>query len=102
MIKVKIYKSIATNAIELFIYEERNGKRYVAKPVKLVFEEWKEGEIIKPTLIFYHFVGEEFLKSLAEALDEKGIKTEQDAKIAGTLEATRYHLEDLRKLLKLK
>jgi len=28
--------------------------------------------------------------------------TSKDAKIEGTLEATRYHLEDLRKLLKLK
>lgn len=41
-------------------------------------------------------------KALAETLDQKGVKTENDHKIAGTLEATRYHLEDMRQLLKLK
>jgi len=99
--KVKIHKNPYTDCIEFLIYYEENGKRYVAQPVKLIFKEWKEGEKIKPTLELSIFEAD-FLKSLAEALDEKGIKTNKDAKIEGILEATRYHLEDLRKLLKLK
>jgi len=100
--KVKIYKNPYKDIIEFLIYDERNGKRYIAQPVKLIFKEWKEGEEIKPTLEIGGFFEGEFLEALAEALDEKGIKTDKDAKIEGILEATKYHLEDLRKLLKLK
>ena len=49
-----------------------------------------------------NIIAQDFLQGLAEALDKQGIKTDKDAKIQGTLDATRYHLEDLRKLLKLK
>ncbi len=45
---------------------------------------------------------DELFRSLAEAMDKQGIKTENDHKIAGILEATKYHLEDLRKIAKLK
>jgi len=38
---------------------------------------------------------------LAEELDKRDIKTDKDAKIQGILEATRFHLMDLRELLKL-
>jgi hypothetical protein len=100
--KVKIYKNPYKAAIDILIYEEREGKRYIAQPVTLVFKEWKEGETIEPTLTVAHFLEDEFLKALAEALDEKGIKTDKDAKIEGLLEATRHHLEDLRRLLKLR
>lgn len=48
-----------------------------------------------------NLVAQDFLQALAEALDDRGIKTDKDAKIQGTLEATEYHLEDLRSLLKL-
>ncbi len=34
-------------------------------------------------------------------LDEQGVKMSRDARIEGTPEATRHHLEDLRKSLKL-
>lgn len=41
----------------------------------------------------------QFLKAFAEALDEKGVKTENDFKIQGLLKATKYHLEDMRKIV---
>jgi len=100
--KVKIYKNPYKDFIEFLIYYEQNGKRYIAQPVELIFKEWKENKEIKPTLKISGFFEGEFLRALAEALNEKGIKTDKDAKIEGTLEATKYHLEDLRKLLKLK
>ena len=99
--KIKIHKNPYSDAIEFLIYKEQNGKKYIAQPVEIIFEEHKEGKAIKPTLTIGGFFEGEFLNALAEALDEKGIKTDKDAKIEGTLGATRYHLEDLRKLLKL-
>jgi hypothetical protein len=60
------------------------------------------GEDPKPFLTFSGTIAQEFFQGLAEALDAQGIKTDKDAKIQGTLEATKYHLEDLRTLLKLK
>lgn len=38
------------------------------------------------------------LQSIAEAFSNFGIKTSNDHKIEGTLEATKYHLEDMRQI----
>ena len=84
--------------VEILLYEERDGKIFVVKPVKLVLEQAEDGLAYNPTL-FLPDVG--FLQEVAEELDKIGVKTEKDAKIQGTLEATRFHLGDLRKLLKL-
>ncbi len=99
--KVKIFKDNYSDSIQMLFYKEIGGKRLVAKPVKLEFEELKEGLTTGPTLTIPWDITESFLRNLAEALDNEGIKTDKDARIAGTLEATKYHLGDLRKLLKL-
>jgi len=52
---------------------------------------------VNPTL----YLDSDMLKPLAEALDNIGIRTDKDAKIEGKFEAQNYHLEDLRRLLKL-
>ena len=44
----------------------------------------------------------EFENALAQWLAKKGVRNDHDAKLEGTLEATRYHLEDLREMLKLR
>src|SRR5947209_16586587 len=91
-----------TGRLALYFYERRNGKTYAAKPVELVFAEVGESSPFPPTLQMDYFYAEPFLEALAEALDKAGVKTEHDATIQGQLDATRYHLEDLRTLLKLK
>lgn len=80
-----------------FIEEKCNGKRFIAKPVNLEFKELETGDL--PTLRLSNVVAEQFLKGLAEALDKQGIKTENDFKIQGLLEAKENHLEDMRKLV---
>lgn len=87
--------------VKIFIYEERGDKTFLAKPVELELEEIDRHKSIEPTLRIGG-VSNQFLQSLAEELDELKIKTDKDAKIQGTLEATKYHLEDMRSLLKLK
>ena len=59
-------------------------------------------QIIEPSLKLPGNIGRALLQAFAEALDKDGIKTDKDAKLQGTIEATKYHLEDLRTLLKLK
>ena len=98
MIKVYIATEPWSAKIGILFTEERNGKRYVVKPVDLVFEEVKDNSATEPTIRFDHFLAPEFLKALAEALDKHNIKTENDFKIQGLLEATKYHLEDMRKI----
>lgn len=101
--KVSVYRVPWNGEIGIMFWEERNGKVYAAKPCDLVFEEVAEGTFnSRPTLSISHFYAPAFLKALAEELDHQGVKTDNDSKIQGTLEASRYHLEDLRKLLKLK
>ena len=46
----------------------------------------------------HHFT-DSFLISLCKELDGKGIKTENHHKLEGILESTKYHLEDMRKLV---
>lgn len=100
--KVKIYREEMFGGISMVFYEDRlNGKRFIAKPVDLEFEEYNDGAEYRPTLRLNSSISNEFLQQLAEELDSKGVKTDKDAKIEGTLNATKYHLEDLRKLLKL-
>lgn len=86
----------------LLFVERRNGKTYIAKPVELIFEEAKEDDYIEqPTMRLSNLYSEQLFKALAEALDQHGTKTDNDFKIHGLLEATKYHLSDLRRLLKL-
>lgn len=62
----------------------------------------QEGEQLKDEDIMFASIPTSALPAFAEALSKRGIKTDNDHKIAGTLEATKYHLEDMRKLAKVK
>jgi hypothetical protein len=52
---------------------------------------------IKPLLEMPLYLGEDFLKAVANYLSDEGIKTENENLLKGKLEATEKHLEDLRK-----
>ena len=88
--KIKIAVN-PVGVLELYFMEERNGRLSIAKPINLEMEEYKEGSLLQPTLYLRGELAHDFLQTLAEELDNKGIKTDKDAKIAGTLDATRYH-----------
>lgn len=98
---VSIFKQEWNAGLAITIWEERNGRIYVAKPMDIVFKECPQGYSTEPTMRIDHFHAPEFMRAFAEALDKAGVKTESDATIAGTLKAQSYHLEDLRKMLKL-
>ena len=102
--EVRIYEEPWHDSVNIIFFYRDGEKVFKAKHLELEFEEIKEYIAIddKATIVLPQFKARELLHSLAEALDEKNIKTDKDAKIEGTLSATRYHLEDLRTLLKLK
>ena len=102
--EVRIGKDITRAGIAIIVFDRRKGQNSVINlytgetKVLKDFEEIPQDFMMKLS----SFIANDFLQALAEALDQQGIKTDKDAKIAGTLEATKYHLEDMRKLLKLK
>jgi hypothetical protein len=100
--KVKIYQEPAFNALSFTFYEERDGKKWIAKPMDIIMEEYKIGDDVQPTLRINSEFVPEFLKSLVNEINSEGIRADQDSVNEGQLIATKYHLEDLRELLKLK
>ena len=76
------------------------GKRFVVRPLSdFILEELEEGVLSpKPTMSIPGALAQAFV----DGLIGEGIVPDREAKTAGLLEATKYHLEDLRNLLKLK
>lgn len=101
--KVYIDKNFLDYSVNIHLVERRNGKTYYGVCSDLVFTEIKDFEAVKgPTIRLPLPYSEAIMKAFAEAFDKNNIKTENDFKIQGLLEATKYHLQDLRSLLKLK
>ena len=61
----------------------------------------KRYEPLKPFLTLTDLMAKELFKGLADCLDKSGYKPMSFEKAEGTLEATKFHLSDLRQLLKL-
>lgn len=97
--KVYIRKELYGEGIDIAFVENRDGKRFIVKPMRMELQEIGDGGIEEPSLRISHHIAPDFLKALAEALDEAGIKTENDFKLQGILEATKKHLADMRKLV---
>src|SRR4030066_1079553 len=97
--KIRAWQDPATADTHIIIWCSEGGRQFVALPIDLNFKEHQEGQRQEPSLILPRFMAEEFMNALAEALDEMGVKTDQDAKLVGTLDAIRYHLEDMRQLV---
>lgn len=98
--KVKIYSQPWDGSTHIAFLVQRNGQWCMAKPVELQFEPLVEGEMSPPPSMSFHpEVAQEFLTAMAQALDDRGIKVDSQAKVEGKLEATQHHLEDMRGLL---
>lgn len=99
--KAIIRENPVNNCAEIWIID--TGYRdtiSLAQPIKLLFKPVKEGDVFsKPTLKIPR--SNEFFQSMMKELENLGIQSEDELTIKGKLSATQYHLEDLRKLLKL-
>jgi len=72
----------------------------VAKPMDLIFEEMKDLEPNEPSIKISRIFGKEtnFLQALSDALAKCGYKPKSVEENEGELKATKYHLEDMRKI----
>ncbi len=104
MLQIRSEMSLMDNAFKMiFGREDDNGKIHVYNFHTGVVREIHPGEMIPEEFIFSvpWWLADEFKMAMSNMLAEKGVRPDKDAKIEGTLEATRFHLEDLRSLLKL-
>jgi len=101
--KVQIWNEPNRAGVAMVFYEEQ-PKNCFYNMYTGEREEVEKGDLIPEKFIMRvpRFVATELFKNLAEAINEIGIKTKHDARIEGELDATKYHLEDLRKILKIK
>ncbi len=87
-------------SVRLYVTREGfGGKVMIAKPVTLEFEEVDQTVSQDGTLFVHGVVANQFMQSLADALAGQQVKTENDHKIEGVLEATKAHLTDMRQLV---
>ena len=52
-----------------------------------------------PTMRLSQEIAGQFFKALADALSNRGVRTENDNRLLGMLEARNEHLQDMRKLV---
>lgn len=92
--ELKFYShyNVASDCIDLFIKDET--KKSVA--TKIIFESYTPGDrMVSPVLSLEHSEAQRLMDSLWDA----GIRPIAAKGSAGQLEATKYHLEDMRKLV---
>ena len=86
-----------SGAVHIIITKHEGNKVYAAKEVNLVFEELPEGSFFKePTLRIGWYSANDFKAALKEALDAEKLPP---SAVEGELKATKYHLEDLRRIV---
>lgn len=97
---LKIYfdRDLASDSVRMYLIgEDAHGKKSIAKQMELVFIELNRDLINPPTLEIRGHEADQFLPALANALAQAGYRHESTD--AGELKATKYHLEDMRKLV---
>ena len=86
-----------SDAVDLYVFERGEKKTRVYTTDKGI-KEYQNGDKIKPSLV----IPRHFLPELLKAIVDLGIQSPDQSFISGELVATKFHLEDTRKLLKLK
>ncbi len=94
------------DSIKIYFILRRNGKTSLGninERGRVVFSEINPEESVeeKPTMIIDYYYFKIFGKAILKVLDKHGIKPEEESFTKGKLLATEYHLEDLRKIIKL-
>ena len=103
MIRAYIEYSLDHLGHKIYIVDEQNIngvlKRVHAKPIKIEFIEHDQTTMIPPTIVLGD--GYNIIADITKYGKDKGIATEREDITKGKLQATEYHLEDLRRLLDL-
>lgn len=101
--KIEVFTQSVDYAGELNFYifgEEPSGKRSICTDIaKMEFTMYEEGTPTEPTFTLRHGVTKPFLQAMANELSKLGVKAEGEPVLENELVATKYHLEDMRKLV---
>lgn len=97
--KIKIYENPLSGAVDFLLYREVGHKVFYVKPVEFRFEEKTEGNWAVPTFTIGDNSAKEMLQELADMLDQKKIYPSTKPPLTNELIATKYHLEDMRRLV---
>ena len=84
------------------IGKDEGGRRFVVKPLDMTFESLQEvtpGGVVEPSIRMNEWQAKSFLDSLAGELVRLGYAPDAIKAKVGELESTKYHLEDMRKLV---
>jgi hypothetical protein len=100
-VKVKVDNSPGFGGVGFFMYNEPDysGKIRVVKKFKLETEEIDQHDVISPSFVLDHRDAEEFLQEVTNEAAKRGIFPKDFKQQKDNLEATQYHLEDMRKLV---
>ena len=100
-IKVSVQRSVYMDALDIVIWmRSMSGVYHMAKPMKLEFEAYKQDTALRePTLQLSGDIAGDLLDALVGELGDKGIKTKNDSKTEGLLEAQTEHLKDLQSIV---
>lgn len=101
-VEVSIRQEFEWAGIGIYITaRNENGQRFVVKPLNMTFETLTPtgGLAIEPTIRLDEYQAKTFLDSLANELIRLGYAPDAIKAKAGELEATRYHLEDMRRMV---
>jgi len=99
--KVKINYDEDWDVVNVWFYERKdNGYTEVVKPMNLIVQSMEIADKLpEPTLRLERGRATEFLQSLAEALVASGFKPDEIKVQNKQIEAMKYHLEDMRKIV---
>ena len=90
------------NEIHLtFVMKGADGKLYFAKPLKIEFSEepHKPGLMEEATLILSSDNAIRIHGEMRDIFEHKGLRTKDESRLEGVLEATDKHLQDMRTLV---
>lgn len=82
-------------------YCEGEWTEYITKMDgdKTEVKKVKPHEPIQPTMIFYHPLANQILQAFADTCEKHGFRPEGKPVLENELTASKYHLEDMRKLV---
>ncbi len=97
--RVEIERNPALGGGAYSIYFIDDEGYRVAAPMELVWQEVEIDAPLEPTLTLMGRDAEALFQAFAETLDQSGYRPDSLAQMQGTMEAQKYHLEDMRKLV---
>lgn len=100
-VRIKVRSCPYMDAYDLVIYiRGSDGVYHVAEPMELKFKKMGDSSALhEPTLRVDSDVAGDLLDALLEEMGRKGIKTQEDSRVEGRLEAMSEHLNDMRQLV---